>query len=408
MSNKRVRHQITRLGSHILLVLLGIGLALVTLELGVRQFLGRPYREDNGDLWQCDRWVGWRGKPNSSSQINTEGYVHEFVKNSAGMHDQDHQPDKPKGVFRILVIGDSFVEARQVAENQTSARILETSLNSVGSTVRYEVISAGSSAWGPAQVLMYFRTEGKFYQPDLVLGYWYPANDLMDVLPDHRMTFDGINCYAPYFAICNQSFDPEPWFSAPGLAPSKEHCSPVKKLAADTLHQLYLHSRLYQHLEPLLARYQPRIKYNFNYSPWLASPPDPILDYAYAVTNAIYAQLDQEAARIGAKVVLVVVPLKEAVYYEVDPSVHQRLEVSYPALKDTNPRLPNQRLTALMATKNIPVFDLQPGFTAHLKAGGGVLYGDVDSHWNVPGNQLAGQLIAQWLIDHRFDEAMRR
>ncbi|MBI1880205.1 MAG: SGNH/GDSL hydrolase family protein [Chloroflexi bacterium] len=402
MSKKRAPGQITHLSSRIFLVLLGIGFALAMAELGARQFLGRPYTEDNGDLWQCDRLLGWRGKPNTSTEINTEGYIHEFVRNSAGMHDQEHQREKPEGVFRILVIGDSFVEARQVAKSQTSSSILETALNSDDSNLRYEVISAGASAWGPAQELMYFRSEGKFFSPDLVLGFWYPANDLLDVLPDHRMTFAGTNCYAPYFAICNEAFDPEPWFSSPGISPALNNCSPIKKLAANALHQLYLHSRLYQHLEPLLAGYQPRIRYNFNFSPWLEGTPDPILDYAYTVTDHIYAELNDETARIGGKVALVVVPVKEAIYYEADGSARQQLEVQYPSLKDSNPRLPNQRLSSLMAARSIPVFDLQPSFAAHLKGGGGVLYGDVDSHWNVPGNQLAGQLIAQWLIDNHL------
>jgi hypothetical protein len=395
--------RVTRMGSRILLMLCGIGLALALAEFGARQFLGRPYSEDNGDLWQCDSVLGWRGKSNMSREINTEGYIHEFVRNSTGMHDQDHPLEKPKGVFRILIVGDSFVEARQVSEAETSAAILETSLNSApNSNIRYEVISAGASAWGPTQELMYFRTEGKFYNPDLILAFWYPANDLMDVLPDHRMTFEGTNCYAPYFAVCAESFDPEPWFSAPGISPAKDSCSSIKKWGAYMLHQLYFSSRLYQHLEPLLVKYQARIKYNFNFSPWLGDTPDPVLEYAYTLTDQIYAQFNDEAVQISGKIALVVVPVKEALYYETDASARQQLEVQYPELKNSNPRLPNQRLGSFMNPRNIPVFDLQPGFVAHLNAGGGVLYGEVDSHWNVPGNQLAGQLIAQWLIDNHL------
>ena len=52
-----------------------------------------------------------------------------------------------------------------------------------------------------------------------------------------------------------------------------------------------------------------------------------------------------------------------------------------------------------MAAHNVPVFDLQPPFVAHLQAGGGILYWNTDSHLNIPGHQLAGQLVAQWLIE---------
>ncbi|MFN8455605.1 MAG: hypothetical protein U0401_13220 [Anaerolineae bacterium] len=302
-----------------------------------------------------------------------------------------------------MVIGDSFVEARQVTQPETSASVLEATLNSLSDQKnRYEVISAGASAWGPDQELMYFRSEGQLFKPDLVVGYWYPANDLMDILPDHRMTFEGTNCYAPYFAMCQGEFDSQSWFSAPGIAPAREQCSPLKKFASAQLYKLYSYSRLYQQLEPLLAKHQSQIKYATKYSPWLAGVPDPVLDYAYAVTDNIYAQLAREANQIGAKTALVIVPLKEAVYYEAVSAVRQQLEIQYPDLKNSNPRLPNQRLTALMSNRNVPVFDLQPQFVDHIQSGGGVLYGDVDSHWNVPGNQLAGQLIAQWLVEQQL------
>ncbi len=376
---------------------------MVLAEFMARQLPGRPYTEDNGNLWACDRLVGWRGKRNDTAIIDTEGYIHEVVKNSAGMHDVEHQIEKESNVFRILIIGDSFVEARQVEEDETSHNVIEETLNEFApSTLKFEVISAGSIAWGPAQELMYFRTEGKYYNPDLVLGFWYPANDLMDILPDHRMTFEGTNCYAPYFAICQGKFDPEPWFSAPGLSPIQGNCSSLKKGMASLLNRLYFSSRLYQRLEPLLVKHQARIRYAYNFSPWLKDSTDPTLVYAYQVTDGIYTQLASEANHIGAKVALVIAPLKEAIYDELDPAYHQELVARYPELRDGNPRLPNEKLAEIMTSRGIPMLDLHSPFVTHLKAGGGVLYGHIDTHWNVPGNQLAGKLIAQWLIDEQL------
>lgn len=403
MPVNRLYRQTISISSKSGLLLAGLVAALLLAEFAARQLPGRPYVEDNGNLWQCDRLVGWRGKPDDTATVDTEGYIHKVRKNSAGMHDGEHKIEKEDNVFRILVLGDSFVEARQVEEVETSHQVLEEVLNqNAPPPLRFEVISAGSIAWGPAQELMYFRTEGKAYQPDLVLGYWYPANDLMDILPDHRMTFDGTNCYAPYFTMCPDGFDPEPWFSAPGLPPTWGDCSTLKKGMTGLLNRLYFHSRLYQRLEPLLMKGQPRIRYNYNFSPWLEGQSDQTLDTAYQVTDEIYAHLAHEANQVGAKVALVVVPLKEAIYDEIDPAVHEALQIKYPELQNSNPRLPNQKLTELMSARNIPVFDLQPEFIDHLRAGGGVLYGNVDSHWNIPGNQLAGELIARWLVSNHL------
>src|SRR5688572_24293624 len=179
MPGNSIQKQISIIGSRVILALLGVSMALVLAEFAARQFLGRPYTEDNGDLWACERLIGWRGKPHTTTRINTQGYVHEVVRNSAGMHDKEHPIEKAADVFRILVLGDSFVEARQVAGHESSHSILEKALNAAApANIRFEVISAGASAWGPAQELMYFRTEGQLYQPNLVLAFWYPANDL--------------------------------------------------------------------------------------------------------------------------------------------------------------------------------------------------------------------------------------
>ncbi len=397
------RSQAVSIGSKIGLMGLSILIALGLVEFAARQFLNPPYSKDNGNLWQCERTLGWRGKRNTVTTINTEGYVHEVVRNSAGMHDGEHSRQKDKDVFRILVLGDSFVEARQVAEQESSHAVIESFLNAAsGSNIRYEVISAGASAWGPAQELMYFRTEGQFYAPDLVLVFWYPANDLSDVLPEHRMTFEGTNCYAPYFAICNGRFDAEPWFSAPGISPTKENCYTVKKILNSVLNYLYHQSRLYQQLEPLFVKNQSSIKYAFEFSPWLENNHDEILDYAYQVTDGIYTNLASEANRSGAKIVVVIIPLKQAVYYELGSPFREQIEIQYPGLKGVAPRSPNQIITTLMMAKGIHVLDLQPAFVEHLRAGGGVIYWNTDSHWNIPGNQMAGELIARWLVNNQL------
>ena len=396
-------------GGNLILLIFGVALALGLAELAARQLPGRPYAEDNGDLWACERLVGWRGKPNTNRIVNTQGYEHEVIRNSAGMHDDEHSLAKPDNVFRILVIGDSFVEARQVTTPESSHSVLEETLNATAPpNLSYEVINAGASAWGPAQALMYFRSEGRRYAPDLVVNFWYPANDLSDILPDHRMTFEGTNCYAPYFVRCDQQFDPNPWYSAPGLSPTyKQPCSSLKKATVSFLNWLYFKSRLYQRLEPLLAGHQAKVKYEFEFSPWLENRPDETLDYAYQITDGIFSQLATEAGQIGAKSAIIVVPLKEAVYYELGSPYREQFEAEYPDLKNVNPELPSQKINALMTPKGVPVLDLQPFFVEHLKRGGGVLYWEVDSHWNVPGNRFSGERVAQWLIEQKLVPAPR-
>ncbi|MBI1880565.1 MAG: hypothetical protein HYR94_20500, partial [Chloroflexi bacterium] len=114
-------------GSKIGLIFSGLLIGLVMAEL-VARLLGPPY-QGGDELHRCDRLLGWKGNPNTSVVINTDDYQHTVSWNSQGMHDQEHTIDKPDGVFRILMLGDSFVEAQQVEENQTNHHVLEETLN---------------------------------------------------------------------------------------------------------------------------------------------------------------------------------------------------------------------------------------------------------------------------------------
>jgi stress-induced morphogen len=380
-----------------MLILIGVLVGLALAEVGAR-ILGTPF--DKNVSYQCDRLVGWRGTPNFSRSTRVDEYEHEVIRNSRGMHDDEHETDKPDGTYRILILGDSFVEASEVEQEQTVHQILEDALNShspVG--MRFEVIVGGIRGWGPAQELLYFRTEEQAYAPDLVLVFWYPKNDLQDILPDYRRTHEGINCYTPYFAICDGRFDPEPWFSAPGIAPAWKECSTIKKTLTRVLNHIYYNSRLYQHLEPLLAQSQGQIELDPWWLPWVKSAEaDEILSYAYQLTDGIYSQLVDEVAQIGARTAFVVATPKEAVRSEVDPVFREQLEAG-PALGDLDPVRPNQIFTDMMTKKGLPVLDLQPHLISSIRESGESLYWETDGHWNIDGNRVAAELMANWLLD---------
>jgi len=380
-----------------ILVMMGVLAALIMTEAGAR-ILGYPFERGQVDMYQCNRLVGWRGTANLVTSINTEGYQHQVIRNSQGMHDNEHSLKKEENVFRILMLGDSFTEAQEVDEKQTSHQILEDTLNtSAPVDTKFEVISAGIAAWGPAQELMYFRSEGYMYNPDLVLALWVPANDLLDILPDYRLTHAGINCYAPYFAICDEQFDSRVWFSAPGVSPIWERCSESKKMLASGLNYLYFNSRLYQHLEPLFMKNSHRIEYSHPFAPWFDRyKTDEVLNYAYQLTDQIYAQLAKEASENGTKIVLVIVPPKQAIYADVQSDFYQQLP---PDWQDINSTLPNQTFTELMTAREIPVLDLHPHFVERIRQNGEPLYWQVNSHWNVTGNRVVGEVIASWLIE---------
>ena len=84
-----------------------------------------------------------------------------------------------RGVFRILALGDSYVEGAQVQGNQTMAARLEAMLSQqLGRPV--EVINAGVFGYGTAQEYLLLDEMGVKYQPDLVVLFFCHCNDIAE------------------------------------------------------------------------------------------------------------------------------------------------------------------------------------------------------------------------------------
>ena len=114
---------------------------------------------------------------------NISVYVRQFGQqisiNSHGMRDREHQPEKPPGIYRILLLGDSFMEANQVAFEDAFPHLLEAKLGP-----RFEVINASVSGWGTDDELTYLIRYGFRFEPDLVLLGMTLNNDIQDNLAE--------------------------------------------------------------------------------------------------------------------------------------------------------------------------------------------------------------------------------
>jgi len=102
----------------------------------------------------------------------------QFVTNSKGFRDtREFAYEKPPGIFRVLVLGDSHTQGFEVRQEATYAAIAERALAARGGKV--EVINAGVAGFGTAEELVFLENEGARYHPDLVvLGFF--ANDYED------------------------------------------------------------------------------------------------------------------------------------------------------------------------------------------------------------------------------------
>lgn len=89
-----------------------------------------------------------------------------------------YEVDKPKGVYRIIAIGDSFTEGPFVEPSFTYPKQLETKLNAISPcpmVTKYEVLNFGVGGYDIEYAAHRLITRGAKYQPDLIL--WFLKND---------------------------------------------------------------------------------------------------------------------------------------------------------------------------------------------------------------------------------------
>ena len=103
--------------------------------------------------------------------------------NSAGMRSyRDYPLEKSQGVFRIVVIGDSFTFGNGSNLEDAFPHVLEAFLNrNQWNNARYEVLNFGVSAYNSIQEAAVYENIARHYNPDLVIicafhnDWWMPC-----------------------------------------------------------------------------------------------------------------------------------------------------------------------------------------------------------------------------------------
>ena len=386
-------NQVRKIFQNVLIAVGGVLIALVLLELGAR-LLPLPY-DDLGDTADvCSNQLGWRGRPHYETTVATDDYIHDLKLNGDGIHDEAHARPKPENTYRILMLGDSFIRAHQVRHEETSHQVLEDLLNSKYSSPHFEVISAGVDAWGTGQELLYYRSEGRDYKPDLVLLMFYVGNDIGDNLPGRGLTLNGRNCYTPYFVLCGDQLDAAPWLFAPGVSPPVGECPFGKKVLSNVLGKINQYSRLYTQIEPLFATSPPGVSALEYYV-----EENEYFDYSLQLTIALIKQLEEEVREDGREFAVVLISPSDLIDFTLMSStereaVYQRLPFMRRA-EEIPP--PNQFLVEELSGEGIEVLDLLPPFVEYSDRTGELLRFEQDKHWDVAGNRLAAESVFNWL-----------
>lgn len=166
-------------------VYFGLSTAVIFLliEFLIRLFAPQVLPSDPTGLYVPDVEIGWRRTPNKRFVVNTGERDVEFCTNRRG-HRIDCETDKPPCVKRVLVLGDSFVEAKAIPWPQLVWARLEKDTGAC-----FDV--AGVGGYGIAQYAQSLREHMQPGWPryDLVIVNLYDGNDFsepIDSIPPPR------------------------------------------------------------------------------------------------------------------------------------------------------------------------------------------------------------------------------
>jgi lysophospholipase L1-like esterase len=170
-----------------------VGLCLLTLEGLTRLIYNRNGMHFGIEMWKYAKALK-RTSPNPEMGHehipNSEAFLMGVpVKiSSAGLRDREFSLEKPKGVYRILVLGDSITFGWGVPQDKTFSKLLEQSLNKEpppGRTGPFEVINTGVGNYNTAQEVAFFKERGQLYKPDMVLLAFF-INDAEETPREER------------------------------------------------------------------------------------------------------------------------------------------------------------------------------------------------------------------------------
>jgi lysophospholipase L1-like esterase len=379
-------------------VLAGMGVlfALALLELGVRWLHLVPDR-----FWEPDPVLGVRLTPGDRGWWTQED--REFLVpvqiNREGLRDVEHRYAKPPGVFRILILGDSFVEAMHVPIESTFPRQLQERLNGDGGAGRIEVINAGVSGYGTASELLYFEREGKRYQPDLVLLAFYPGNDVKNNSPTLEATLkpvygpDGTLQRVTGEAARSQS---RGWRGLVARSAAYHYCRQLLLLRHPRLAQGLVRHGWLKAEAVRAAQQRDGIPIDYGvYAPSL----DPAWQEAWSHTDALLLRLRDDVSATGAHFAIAVLCARDQIY----PEWWQEVVAAHPHMQNRQWNLdgPQHRVEAWCTEHGVPCLALAPAFRA-AAASSAPLHYHHDGHWTAPGHQLAAAETARFLEQRRL------
>ena len=334
-----------------------------------------------------------RLRPGANGWYRKEGNAYITI-NSLGYRDIEHEVEKPGDVFRIAVLGDSFVEARQVSIEDTFWKRLERQLqNCPGLPSRkIEVLSFGVGGYGTAQELMTLQLHALGFAPDFVLLAFTIANDFINNTRELAAPISGDD-FRPYYLVRDGELVLDDSFRDLSLT------NLYRRFSLTAIHYsrtLEIINKVRRNLA--VRRLQETTRYTGESELGLRDevflpPANEAWNKAWIITEALIQRMAQEAASAGAEFTLATIPAAIQVHPD---AARRRAFAERLGVEDLS--YPDRHLQSLGRRLGFPVVSLTERMQDLSERTGTYLHGFENTalgrgHWNEEGHRVTADIL---------------
>jgi lysophospholipase L1-like esterase len=396
----------------LILVTLSIVVSLSAAEILLR-VMGRKY---NGSTYTADPLLGWSLRPGSAAWETEEGVAWTQI-NSYGYRDQERTLEKPAGVYRVAVLGDSYTEARQVDLERGFTALAEKALNANHclATGSLEMLNFGIPGYGTAQELILLRERVWQFKPDLVVLQFHSGNDIFN---NERSLNPSASELAPYFVLTNGKLQLDNSFR------SNNQFNPLrmraKNAAANMMNRSVLLQLVYKTMRLVSQKRQQARLENpqtqaadpnalpSNYQKFLMFlPPSlPAMTEAWQVTEALVGEFGNEVRSKNVPLLLMILPTGPQI--NPDPAARDSYRARF---NIESLEYADDRIELVARNQGIPVLRVTKPLIDEAQLAGTYMAGfsntaPNDGHLNERGHavvarELVGALCSLGQADHR-------
>jgi hypothetical protein len=290
--------------------------------------------------------------------------------NSRGFFDEEWTPAPAPGVWRVAVLGDSFV----VGIVPLRENYVTLADDALGPDI--ELLNLGVVHTEVPEYLQVLRTEGLPRRPDLVVLSFYIGNDIHDVVTSELFSASGCKTLQAVRVLWRV-------LSTGGIYGEIDRAeeSPLVDEPDGTRTEVPMMTerehldREWKHLDSLFR-----------------DPPDRGMRDSWRDTERAIRRFVAECRAAGVPVVATIAPDE----IQVDPELLARVagERGVPA-EEFDLEYPNRRLLALFAELDVPALDFLPALRAAQAEA--VTYHPRAVHWNRRGNAAVAAVLVPWL-----------